>query len=220
MHEESFQPLDFRRYGEDEMRERAKSFYEHMNRRRTVRAFSSDPIPDEVIDHILLTASTAPSGAHKQPWFFAVIKSAEMKARIREAAEKEERENYERRMSQAWLDDLAKFGTDAVKPHIEDAPAIIVVFKQNYRVVDGEKQKNYYVNESVGLATGLLIAAIHNAGLATLTHTPSPMGFLNEILERPKNETPILLMPIGYPADDCQVPVLTRKGLDEVARSY
>ena len=198
----------------------SKSFYEQMNQRRSVREFSNKEIPGGVLENIIKTASTAPSGAHKQPWFFAVIRSAEMKKKVREAAEKEEYENYNGRMSDDWLKDLAKFDTDWNKPFLEIAPALIVVFKQTFEVIDGEKAKNYYVNESVGIATGMLISAIHNAGLVTLTHTPSPLNFLAEILNRPSNEKPYLLLPVGYPEEDAQVPILGRKGLEEVMKIY
>lgn len=191
-----------------------------MDSRRSVRFFAPDPIPAEILEYIVLTAGTAPSGAHKQPWFFAIVTDPDIKHSIREAAEAEEKLNYEQRFTAEWKEDLAPFGTDDVKPYLDIAPAIIVVFKESYRVVEGEKKNNYYVNESVGIAAGMLIAAIHNAGLATLTHTPNPMKFLNEILDRPKNEVPILLMPVGFPAKDCVVPDLTRKSLNEIAKVY
>lgn len=210
----------FEKLPPDAMTKRAEDFYKHMDKRRTVREFSDEPIPRSVIDHAILTASTAPSGAHKQPWFFAVIEDPAVKRQIREAAEKEERENYERRFSQEWLDDLAVFETNAVKAHIDVAPTLIIVFKQNYEIVDGERKKNYYVNESVGIATGMLITALHNAGLCTLTHTPNPMAFLNRILERPKNEVPIILLPVGYPKEGTKIPDLTRKPLDDIMKRY
>ncbi len=200
--------------------EKSQSFYNAMNRRRSVREFSDQEIPEGVLENIIKTASTAPSGAHKQPWTFAVIRSAEMKKKIREAAEKEEYENYHGRMSEDWLKDLAKFDTDWNKPFLEIAPALIVVFKQTFEVLEDGKAKNYYVNESVGIATGMLISAIHMAGLVTLTHTPSPLNFLAEVLDRPSNEKPYLLLPVGYPAEDAQVPILSRKGLDEVMKIY
>ncbi len=213
---DSFVPHQFQRLPADEMTARARAFYELMDQRRTVRDFSDDPIPEGVIEQAVLTAGTAPSGAHKQPWLFCVVRDAEVKARIREAAEKEERDNYSRRYSEEWLEDLAPFGTDADKAYIDEAPALIVVFKRNYEIIDGERHKNYYVNESIGIAAGMLIAALHNAGLVTLTHTPSPMGFFNEILNRPKNETPILLLPVGYPKTGARIPNLARKPLDEI----
>lgn len=200
--------------------EQSKSFFNAMNERRSIREFSDREIPAGVLENIIKTASTAPSGAHKQPWTFAVIQSAEMKKKVREAAEKEEYENYHGRMSEDWLKDLEKFDTDWHKPFLEIAPALIVVFKQTFEVVDGEKAKNYYVNESVGIATGMLISAIHMAGLVTLTHTPSPLNFLAELLGRPSNEKPYLLLPVGYPAEDAQVPILSRKELEEVMKIY
>lgn len=207
-------------YADSEIQQRAQSFYELMNKRRSVRFFSDKPIPDGVLENIILTAGTAPSGAHKQPWFFALVTSKDIKHKIRLAAEQEERKNYAERFTKEWLEDLAPFGTDANKSYIDTVPALIVVFKENYRVVDGQQKKNYYVNESVGIAAGMLIAAIQNAGLATLTHTPNPMKFLNEILDRPSNETPILLMPVGYPAEDCRVPDLKRKELTQISQTY
>jgi nitroreductase len=205
---------------DDELRLRSKSFYELMNERRSIRDFSNKEIPDEVIDSILLTASTAPSGAHKQPWTFCVIRDPEIKQQIREAAEKEEYESYNSRMPQDWLDDLAPLGTDWQKPFLETAPVLIVVFKRSYEVVNDRKKNNYYVTESVGLACGFLLAAIHNAGFSSLTHTPSPMNFLSQILKRPENEKPFLLIPIGYPAEGCTVPKLTRKPLSDIVIRY
>ncbi len=217
---EDFVPHVYERLAPEAMQARSRQFYEHLNSRRTVREFSADPIPAGVLENIVLAAGTAPSGAHLQPWFFCIIQDPAIKSAIRAAAEKEEHENYERRMSQAWLDDLRHLGTDEHKEYLEIAPALIAVFRQNYRVIDGEHRKNYYVGESVGIASGLLIAAIHTAGLVTLTHTPSPMGFLNEILDRPKNEVPILLMPVGYPQQDTRIPNLTRKPLEEIMKVY
>lgn len=217
-----FQPVPYRHeiYPESEMMQRARTFFELMDKRRTVRQFSDKNIPDELIDRLIMTASTAPSGAHKQPWTFCVVRNPELKRRIREAAEKEEFESYNNRMPQEWLDDLAVFGTDWHKPFLEIAPALIIVFKRSYEM-DGERKKNnYYVTESVGLACGMLLAAIHHAGLVALTHTPSPMNFLSAILERPSNEKPFLLIPIGYAADDCTVPKLTRKPENEVITYY
>lgn len=203
------------------MQERADQLFQEMNKRRTVREFSDRPVPKEVIQQIIRIASTAPSGAHKQPWTFCVISAPEMKAKIREAAEKEEYENYHGRMSEDWLEDLQKFGTDWEKPFITTAPYIIVAFKKAYdRAEDGTKEKNYYVNESVGLACGFLISAIHHVGLVTVTHTPSPMGFLQKVLNRPENERPFLLLPVGYPAEAAEVPVIDRKPLNEVSAWY
>ena len=207
-------------YSQAEMIQRSRDFYHFMDKRRTVRNFSDQPVPLEVIENILLAASSAPSGAHKQPWTFCVVGQPGLKRKIREAAEKEEYQNYHGRMSDEWLADLATFGTDWHKPFLETAPYLIIVFKKAYDLVDGEKKKNYYVNESVGLATGFLLAAIHNAGLASLTHTPSPMNFLQEILERPENERPFLLIPVGYPAEEAQVPDICRKELREVMVLY
>jgi len=216
----SFIPFNPPHLSETEVQARAESFYKLMDTRRSVRFFAPDPLPDGVLEHIVQTAGTAPSGAHKQPWFFAIVTDPTIKHAIREAAEAEEKLNYEQRFTDEWKEDLAPFGTDDVKPYLDIAPAIIVVFKESYRVEDGEKKNNYYVNESVGIAAGMLIAAIHNAGLATLTHTPNPMKFLNEILDRPKNEVPILLMPVGYPAEKCMVPDLIRKPFNEIAKVY
>jgi nitroreductase len=208
-------------YPENEILFRSRVFYEWLNKRRTVRDFSDQAIPREVIENILLTASTAPSGAHKQPWTFCIVKDPVIKAEIRKAAEKEEQESYETRMSDEWLEDLKPFQTDWQKPFLETAPYLIVVFKKAYDVLkDGKKRNNYYVNESVGLACGLLLAAIHHAGLVALTHTPSPMNFLIKILKRPENERPFLLIPIGYPLPETYVPKLERKSLQEISVFY
>lgn len=208
-------------YPVEESLERAKEFYEWADERRSVRTFSDKPIPKELIDYLIKTASTAPSGAHKQPWTFCVVSDPELKKKIREAAEKEEYESYTKRMSDEWLDALKPMATDWEKPFLEIAPYLIIVFKKAYDFDEnGEKSNNYYVNESVGLACGFLIAAIHNAGLVTLTHTPSPMNFLHKILERPENERPFLLLPVGYPGEEIYVPELKRKELDEVAVFY
>ncbi|HKK77284.1 MAG TPA: nitroreductase family protein [Saprospiraceae bacterium] len=216
-----FRPYPGLNYDTKTAIERSRDYYEFMDQRRSVREFSDKAVPREVIEHILLTASSAPSGAHKQPWTFCVIANPKLQEEIREAAEAEEYENYHGRMSEEWLNDLAKFDTDWHKPFLEIAPYLIVVFKKAYEIgADGEKHKNYYVNESVGIACGFLISAIHNAGLVTLTHTPSPMNFLQKILNRPTNERPYLLLPVGYPAEDAQVPVLQRKALEEVAVFY
>jgi nitroreductase len=200
------------------MQARASTFYDEMRRRRTVREFSDRPVPRSVIEACLRTAGTAPSGANQQPWHFVAVSDPAVKSHIRQAAEAEEREFYERRASQEWLDALAPLGTDAHKPFLEIAPYLIAIFAQTYGMgADGGKIKHYYVTESVGIATGLLIAALHHAGLATLTHTPSPMGFLNEILGRPANERPFLLLVVGYPAENAQVPAITKKALEEIA---
>jgi nitroreductase len=205
-------------YSEAEMIARAGDFYADMKRRRTVRDFSDRLVPPEIIENCLRVAGTAPNGANLQPWHFVVISDPAIKKRIREAAEEEERDFYERRAPQEWLAALAPLGTDASKPFLETAPYLIAIMAQSYALLeDGRKVKNYYVQESVGIATGMLITAIHHAGLASLTHTPSPMGFLNEILERPQNERPFLLLVVGYPADNATVPVITKKPLDEIA---
>jgi iodotyrosine deiodinase len=214
-----FIPLvHYREYPIEEMQRRAADFYADMNRRRTVRNFSDRPVPRDIIENCLRAASTAPSGANMQPWFFVVVSDPAIKRRIREAAEAEEREFYSRRAPQDWLDDLEHLGTDWQKPFLETAPYLIAIFAQSSGVKpDGSKRKHYYVTESVGIATGLLIAAVHHAGLVSLTHTPSPMTFLSEILERPDNERPFLLLVVGYPADDAQVPDIQRKTLNEIA---
>lgn len=203
-----YEPLaDYRSYPKGEMIARARAFHADIRRRRTVRDFSDKPVPREVIESCLLAAGTAPSGANQQPWHFAVIVDPVRKKRIREAAEVEEREFYNGRASAEWLEALAPLGTDADKRFLETAPLLIAIFGQRYGVrPDGKKTKHYYVPESVGIATGFLIAALHHAGLATLTHTPSPMGFLNEICGRPESEKPYILLVVGYPAEDCMVP--------------
>lgn len=207
---------DYREYPAGEMRQRAASFLEELGRRRTVREFSDRPVPKDIIETALQTANTAPSGANLQPWHFVAVGGAKTKKKIRDAAEIEEREFYEHRASPEWLAALAPLGTDSNKPFLETAPWLIAVFLQKYgRLDDGRKVKHYYPTESTGLATGLLIAALHHAGLATLTHTPSPMKFLNEILGRPKSERPFLLLVAGYPADDARVPDIRRKALAE-----
>ncbi len=215
-----FIPYTKKTFGEEEMKKRSREHWQYYEQRRTVRDFSSQPIPREVIDNLLRSASTAPSGAHKQPWAFCVITNPELKSRIREAAEKEEYESYNNRMPEEWLEALAPLGTDWRKPFLEIAPVLIVVFKQSYELVNGRKRNNYYVTESVGLACGFLLEAIHNAGLVALTHTPSPMNFLSELLKRPENEKPFLLIPVGYPAPDTLVPDLKRKELENIAVYY
>jgi nitroreductase len=208
----------YRQYPEKEMRRRARAFYAEVDRRRTVREFSDRPVPRDIIENAVKAASTAPSGANLQPWHFVVVSGAATKRRIREAAEAEEREFYEHRASSEWLDALAPLGTDSNKPFLETAPYLVAIFLQKYGTLpDGRKVKHYYPVESTGIATGILITALHHAGLATLTHTPSPMKFLNEILGRPKNERPFLLLVTGYPAKDATVPDIRRKNLDEFA---
>lgn len=207
---------DYREYPLADMRQRVQDFYADVDRRRTVRDFSDRPVPQDIIETALRAANTAPSGANLQPWHFVVVSGAETKKKIREAAEVEEREFYEHRASSEWLEALAPLGTDSNKPFLETAPYLIAVFLQKYgELPDGRKVKHYYPAESTGLATGILITALHRAGLATLTHTPSPMKFLNEILGRPKSERPFLLLVAGYPADDAEVPDIQRKALDE-----
>lgn len=205
-------------YSVNEMKKRTADFLMHMNKRRTCRDFSDKPIPKEVIENIILSASTAPSGAHKQPWMFCVVGDAAIKKQIREAAEEEEKISYNGRMSEEWLKDLSPIGTDWQKPFLEIAPYLIIVFKRSYEFEENNhKHQNYYVTESVGIACGFLLAAIHHAGLIALTHTPSPMNFLCSILNRPANEKPFLLIPVGFPADECWVPDLKRKELKDVA---
>ena len=217
---DGFIPYEGQELTQEEMASAAAGYYQFMNKRRSLREFSDKPVPKEVIENILLTASSAPSGAHKQPWTFCVVSDPVIKKEIRKAAEEEEYENYHGRMSDDWLKDLEKFETDWHKEFLEMAPYLIVVFKKTYDVSEGDKSKNYYVNESVGLACGFLLTAIHNAGLVALTHTPSPLGFLHKILERPENEKPYLLIPVGYAADDAKVPDLRRKDLSEMAVFY
>lgn len=208
-------------YPENEMVERAEEFYRAMNGRRTVRDFSERPIPQSVLDNIVATAGTAPSGANKQPWSFCIVTSPSVKKSIRKRAEQEEYENYHGRMGDRWLDDLKDLGTDHIKEFLEIAPALIIVFKRIYEFDEkGGKHNNYYVNESVGIAVGLLLAAIQNAGLVAVTHTPSPMNFLAQVLERPENERAFLLIPVGYPAEEARVPDIKRKSLDEIRINY
>lgn len=215
-----FKPLRaFRGYPEAEMAERAAAFRSELERRRTVRDYETTPVDRQVIEDCIMTASTAPSGANLQPWHFVAVQDPAMKFKIRQAAEVEEREFYEGgRAPQEWLDALAHIGTDANKPFLEEAPWLIVIFAERYGVRDdGEKTKHYYVQESVGIATGMLITALHNAGLATLTHTPSPMSFLSEVLGRPENERAYLVLVTGLPASDALVPTITKKSLTDVA---
>ncbi len=218
----SFVELDFERYPPDEMHQRATEFYESMKGRRSARVFSDEPVPRELIDLAIQTAGTAPSGAHHQPWTFVVIGDPETKRQIREAAEAEEQQNYEGgRIGKEWRKALEPLGTTAEKPYLERVPWIVVVFEQRFqRTATGEKRHNYYVKESVGIACGMFIAALHTMGLATLTHTPSPMAFLSRLLERPDNERPSILFPIGYPEPGSVVPDLDRKSLQEIAVDY
>lgn len=215
---DGFIPLDFQSLDEESMITSSWDYYQLMSRRRTVRDFSDQPVPQEVLENVILAAGTAPSGANMQPWHFVVVQDSAVKKRIREAAEIEERELYEHRASEEWLDALAPLGTDANKPFLETAPALIAIFLKKFTIDEkGEKQKNYYTAESVGIATGMLITALHTSGLVTLTHTPSPMKFLGDILERPDHERPFLLLVCGYPADDVMVPDIKRYALEEIA---
>jgi len=213
-------PYKMESYPEKEMTERSRSYYDWMESRRSVREFTDQAVPKEVIENLIKSASTAPSGAHKQPWTFCAVSDPAIKKQIRIAAEAEEKESYETRMSERWKEDLKPMGTDWNKPFIETVPWLIIVFKRVYEMENEVKANNYYVNESVGIATGMLISAIHNAGLATLTHTPSPMNFLANILERPKNERAFLLLPVGYASPDAFVPKNHRKELDEMSVFY
>ncbi len=215
---DGFIPLDFSPLEEQAMQQQAESFYLQMSKRRSVRDFSDKPIPLSVLENAILAAGTAPSGANMQPWHFVVVQNPEIKKRIRLAAEKEERELYDHRASDEWLDALAPLGTDADKPFLETAPALIAIFLKKVTIdADGAKHKNYYTSESVGIATGVLITALHQAGLATLTHTPSPMKFLTEILQRPSHERPFLLLVVGFPAEGALVPNIQRLPLSDIA---
>ena len=218
MTKNKFIPYKIANFSSEELIKKSKKYFQEINKRRSVRDFSNRDVPKEVIENIIKTAGSAPSGAHKQPWTFCVISDAKLKSEIRKLAEKEEYENYHGRMSKSWKADLQHFGTDHIKEFLEVAPYIIVVFKKAYDLDEDEnKSQNYYVNESAGIAVGFLIAAIHQAGLVTLAHTPSPMKFLQKALGRPKNEKAFLLLPVGYPSKDCIVPDLERKMLDEIS---
>lgn len=219
MEQARFQQLtSFREYPTEDMKQRAQTFLAELRRRRTVREFSDRPVPREVIEDCIRAAGTAPNGANMQPWHFVAVSDAKLKRRIRVAAETEEKEFYSSRAPKEWLDALAPLGTDAEKPFLETAPYIIAVFSQRYGLLpDGRKVKHYYATESVGIATGMLITAVHNAGLVSLTHTPSPMSFLNDLLGRPENERPFLLLVVGYPAENAEVPVISKKPLEEIA---
>jgi len=210
--------LSYREYPLEEMLQRARTFREELQRRRTIRTFSTRPVPREIIEECLRVAGTAPNGANMQPWQFVVVSDPDVKKQIREGAEKEEREFYERRAPEEWLEALAPLGTDWHKPFLEEAPYLIVIFGLSNTILPGgAKRKNYYVTESVGIATGMLITALHHAGLVSLTHTPSPMAFLNKILKRPANERPFLVLVVGYPAEGTTVPDISKKTLDEIA---
>ncbi len=216
-----FIPYKGPNFSEAEMVKRSAAFFEEMNARRSVRFFSEKKVPREVIENIIKTAGTAPSGAHKEPWTFCVVENPEIRKEIRRLAEEEEYTNYNGRMSDSWLKDLEVFETDHIKPFIEEASCLIIVFKQIYGLdEEGGKNNHYYVNESVGIATGMLISAIHNAGLVALTHTPSPMNFLEKALNRPPNERAFLNIPVGYPADDAVVPILGRKSVEDLIVYY
>lgn len=219
MAESNFIPLtSYKEYSPEEMASRANEFYEMLKCRRTVREFSERPVPKEVLEKCILAAGTAPNGANKQPWHFAVVTSPEIKKKVRAAAEEEEHEFYNRRAPQDWLDDLEVFETNEHKPFLEKAPALIGIFAQSFHLNEkGDKEKHYYVKESVGIATGMLITALHNAGLATLTHTPSPMGFLTEVMQRPVHEKAFLLLVVGYPEEGVTVPKITKKPLEEIS---
>jgi len=214
-----FKKLDFEEYSESKMRSRSESFLNEIITRRTIREFSDRIVPIDIINNCIKTDASAPSGANKQPWQFVIVRDSGIKTKIREAAEKEEKEFYGHRATKEWLEDLNQFGTDWHKPFLEIAPYLIVIFRKIYDLEDdGTQRKNYYVNESVGIASGFLLAALHHAGLATLTHTPSPMNFLGEILNRPKNEKAFLLIPVGYPAKDAEVPDISKKPFSEISK--
>lgn len=215
----AFQKLDFTELSEKEMKERSLLFLDLMKSRRTVRDFSDKRVPKDIIENIIKTAASAPSGANKQPWKFVVVEDPEIKKKICIAAEEEEKEFYTHRASKEWLEDLNQFGTDWKKPFLETAPYLIIVFKEVVDTRHDEPRKNYYVNESVGIAVGFLLAAVHNAGLVSLTHTPSPMKFLQEILKRPENERAYLLIPVGYPAENAEVPMISKKPFGEICET-
>ncbi len=221
MNENSFIHFEYNKPTLEEIEKRVQGLYENIKNRRSIRFFSEEDVPLHIIENLIKIAGTAPSGAHKQPWTFCIVTDKNIKKQIREAAEKEEYENYHGRMSDEWLKDLEKFDTNWHKEFLTTAPALIILFKKAYDILeDGSKSKNYYVNESVGIAAGFLISAIHQAGLVTLTHTPSPMNFLQNILQRPENERPFLLLPVGFPAENTVVPDLTRKSLNDIVKIY
>ena len=211
-----FQPLAFKKDPEKKMIQRSDDFFQMIKTRRTVREFSKENIPESVIKNSLKIAASAPSGANKQPWHFVIVKDPDLKKKIRAAAEKEEKAFYEHRAPDSWLQDLNQFKTDWNKPFLEEAPVLIVVFRQSYTNLGPTRNKNYYVSESVGISCGFLLVALHNAGLVTLTHTPSPMGFLEKILNRPKNEKAFLLIPVGYPSEEAEVPELVKKPYKDI----
>lgn len=218
MNSDGFVPLDWSRLPKQEMENRANALFRQMDSRRTTRHFSEEKVPKELIEKAIMCGSTAPSGAHLQPWTFVAVSNSEIKSRMREAAELEEKKTYSERMPEAWQEVLQPLGTDAIKEHMTDAPWLVVLFRQSKRLREnGEQGPTYYSTESCGIAAGMFIHAIHNMGLVTLTHTPSPMGFLREILARPNHEHAMLVMPVGYPADDARVPDISRKELADVA---
>ncbi len=219
-HNPKFKKYLAQKFSEAEVQLRAQTFYTFMNQRRSIRHFSDKTVPQNVIENIIMTASSAPSGANKQPWSFCAVASADLKSKIRTAAEQEEFANYHGRMSPEWLEDLKQFNTNEHKPFLEIAPWLIVMFKKPYDLQNSKKRKNYYVNESAGIAAGFLLAAIHNAGLVSLTHTPSPMNFLQKLLNRPENERAFLLIPVGYPAEEAKVPLIKRKAKGDVLFYY
>ncbi len=221
MSKPKFIPFDYSKPNLEEIHQKVNRLHASMLKRRSIRFFSEEDIPETIIDQLIMIAGSAPSGAHKQPWTFCVVTDPDIKKQIRQAAETEEYENYHGRMSDEWLKDLEKFDTNWHKEFITRAPALIIIFKKAYDISpDGRQTKNYYVNESVGIAAGFLISAIHQVGLVTLTHTPSPMNFLQKILQRPENERPFLLLPIGFPAQEVQVPNILRKNIDEIRKMY
>lgn len=211
-----FKKFEHQRFSPDESMKKGEAFYNLMKKRRSIREFSPEKFDIKLLEYAIKTAGSAPSGANKQPWKFIIVESSEIKKEIRFAAEKEEKESYERRMPQSWLDDLAPLGTDWHKEFLEIAPYLIIVFKVDFLKIDNELKKHYYVNESVGLATGILLASLQNMGLVTLTHTPSPMNFLQKILNRPPNEKPFLLIPVGYPAAEALVPDIAKKDIIDI----
>ena len=218
MNSDGFVPLSWKELPDSEMQKRALDLFENMNSRRTTRHFSSRDVPKKLIETAIMCGSTAPSGAHLQPWTFVAVRNQDLKTKMREAAEAEERKTYSERMPEAWQEVLEPLGTDAVKEHMTDAPWIVVLFRQSKRVRDnGEIGPTYYSTESCGIAAGMFIHAIHNMGLVTLTHTPSPMGFLRDILQRPDHEHAMLVLPVGYPAEDARVPDISRKSLEDVS---
>ena len=218
MNSDGFVPLDWSRLPKQEMENRANALFRQMDSRRTTRHFSEERVPKDLIEKAIMCGSTAPSGAHLQPWTFVAISNSEIKSRMREAAELEEKKTYSERMPEAWQEVLQPLGTDAIKEHMTDAPWLVVLFRQSKRLREnGEQGPTYYSTESCGIAAGMFIHAIHNMGLVTLTHTPSPMGFLREILDRPNHEHAMLVMPVGYPTDDAKVPDISRKELADVA---